>query len=71
MQTARLVLINPPEFSMAGIALRVPGLYPTRPAHVRAEPPLRAESSSAPRHPLAAKPPCPLSCPPLCHPSAN
>jgi hypothetical protein len=56
---------------MAGIALRVSGLYPTCLAHVWAVHPLRAEWPGASRHPLAAMSPCPLSCLPLCHPSAN
>jgi len=56
---------------MGGIALRVPGLYPSCPAHARAVHPLRAELPGASRHPLAAMSPCPLSYLPLCHQSAN
>ena len=48
---------------MAGIALRVSGLYRFRPACAQAVPPSRAAWVCAPCHPLAAIPPCPLSCP--------
>ncbi|PRY00129.1 hypothetical protein B0G73_12242 [Paraburkholderia sp. BL25I1N1] len=56
---------------MAGIALRVPGLYSSCPAHAWAVHPLRVALPGASRHPFAAMSPCPLSYPPLCHPSAN
>jgi len=60
---------------MAGTALSVPGFVPLRGAGVRVEyyvaHPLCAESACAPRHPIAAMPPCPLSRPYLCHPSAT
>lgn len=68
-------LTAPPESRMAGTALRVPGFDPARRAGVQVEyfvaHPPGAAAARAPRHPIAAMPPCPLSCPPLCHLSAN